>query len=131
MQQDGTGRILPQRLFRIDYAVAETRRCANFRLRSRHCAASYASPPHRCHDSLMGGARGKFMGLRDPFTILRNVRDTTSPTAPSVDLVRFPSWRIACIKPNTACSAYHQKEEARLETSVKRRTFGRSVRRDN
>jgi len=35
------------------------------------------------------------MGLRDPFTILRNVRDTTSPTAPSVDLVRFPSWRIA------------------------------------
>src|SRR6516225_6929345 len=59
----------------------------------------------RCHDSLMGGARGKFMGLRDPFTILRNVRDRTSPTAPSVDLVRFPSWRIACIKPNTACSA--------------------------
>src|SRR6516225_178961 len=29
------------------------------------------------------------MGLREPFTILRNVRDTTSPTAPSVDLVRF------------------------------------------
>src|SRR5215813_11414811 len=98
-----------QRLLRTDYAVTEMRRCANFRLRSRHCAASYASPPHRCHDSLTGGARGKFMGLRDPFTILRNVRDRTSPTAPSVDLVRFPSWRIACIKPNTACSAYHQK----------------------
>ena len=64
-----------------------------------------------CHDSLTGGARGKFMGLRDPFTILRNVRDTTSPTAPSVDLVRFPSWRIACIKPNTACSACHHKQE--------------------
>jgi hypothetical protein len=78
MQQDGTGRILPQRLFRIDYAVTETRRCANFRLR-----ASYTSPPHRCHDSLTGGARGKFMGLRDPFTVLRNVRDTTSPTTPS------------------------------------------------
>jgi hypothetical protein len=30
MQQDGTGRILPQRLLRADYAVTETRRCANF-----------------------------------------------------------------------------------------------------
>ena len=37
------------------------------------------------------------MGLREPFTILRNVRATTSPIAPSVDLVRFPSWRIAYI----------------------------------
>src|SRR6516162_3442405 len=127
MQQDGTGRILPQRLFRIDYAVTETRRCANFRLRSRHCAATYASPPHRCHDSLTCGARGKFMGLRDPFTILRNVRDTTSPTAPSVDLVRFPSWRIACIKPNTALFRVPPKIRAHLKTSVKRRTFGRSV----
>src|SRR5262249_37940001 len=66
----------------------------------------------------------KFMGLREPFTILRNVRDRTSPIAPSVDLVRFPSWRIACIKRNTACSGYRQKTRARLETSVKRRIFG-------
>jgi hypothetical protein len=29
----------------------------------------------------------KFMGLRAPFTILRNVQATTSPIAPSVDLV--------------------------------------------
>jgi hypothetical protein len=43
----------------------------------------------RCHDFAHGQPVEKFMGLREPFTILRNVRDTTSPAAPSVDLVRF------------------------------------------
>src|SRR5215472_13386838 len=123
MQQDGTGRILPQRLFRIDYAVTETRRCANFRLRSRHCAASYASPPHRCHDSLTGGARGKFMGLRDPEKRARyNLAhravsgfSAISELAHSLHQTEHSLFRVP------------PKIRARLKTSVKRRTFGRSV----
>jgi hypothetical protein len=82
MQQDGTGRILPQRLFRADYAVTETRRCANFA--HDRGTAPQVTPACliRCHNLGHAQRVEKFVGLREPFTILRNVRATTSPIAP-------------------------------------------------
>ena len=80
MQQDGTGRILPQRLFRTGHGGAALRQLSltieALRRKLRQPASSAVMIRSRA-------ARvEKFMGLREPFTILRNVRATTSPIAP-------------------------------------------------
>src|SRR6516164_6246642 len=127
MQQDGTGRILPQRSFRTDYAVTETRRCANFRLRSRHCAASYASLPHLLSWFAHGRRAWKIHGIARP---LHN-----SEKRARYNLAHRAVSGYSAI--SELAHSLHQTEHglfrvppkirAHLKTSVKRRTFGRSV----
>jgi hypothetical protein len=62
--------------------------------------------------SVMRSARGKIHGIARAVHNSEKRARYNQPIAPSVDLVRFPSWRIARIKRNMACSAYHQKRRS-------------------
>ena len=59
--------------------------------------------------SLMRRARGKIHGIaRALHNSEKRARYNLAHCAVS-GFSAIPSWRAACIKPNTACSAYHQK----------------------
>jgi hypothetical protein len=62
--------------------------------------------------SVMRSARGKIHGIaRAVHNSEKRARYNLAHRAVTGSSA-FPSWRIACIKPNTAYSAYHQKRRS-------------------